>query len=116
MNKDLKNIFIDLTPVLPDGENGGAKHFSIELIKALTKEYPNTHFTLLTQAQSHDELASIEQANISRLMIEGSSNKKSFITTSASFILNRLPFIPGKISLLGYQLLAQLKKTESIVI
>ena len=110
MNKDLKNIFIDLTPVLPDGENGGAKHFSIELIKALTQEYPKTHFTLLTQAKSHDELASMDQANISRLMIEGSGNQKSLVTKAASFILNRLPFIPGRISLLGYQVLAKLKK------
>jgi len=41
---------VDLTPVLPGGENGGAKVFVLELLRRLTELAPQTQFVLLTQA------------------------------------------------------------------
>ena len=41
---------VDLTPVLPGGENGGAKVFVLELLRRLAERAPQTQFVLLTQA------------------------------------------------------------------
>ena len=57
MTKELNIIAVDLTPVLPGGENGGAKIFVLELLRYLAKMHPETQFVLLTQAASHKELA-----------------------------------------------------------
>jgi hypothetical protein len=46
----LRTILVDLTPVLPGGENGGAKVFVLELLRRLAEFAPQTQFVLLTQA------------------------------------------------------------------
>lgn len=71
MNKSLKTIVVDLTPVLPGGENGGAKIFALELVRRLAEMAPQTQFVLLTQAASHEELATLDRPNMRRLMIIG---------------------------------------------
>ena len=60
---------IDLTPVLPGGENGGAKVMTLELIRNLARLAPDKEFILLTAAASHDELASLDAANIRRICV-----------------------------------------------
>ena len=69
MNKKLRTIAVDLTPVLPGGENGGAKIFVLELLHRLAEMAPQTHFILLTQAASHEELAALDRPNMRRLMV-----------------------------------------------
>jgi glycosyltransferase involved in cell wall biosynthesis len=67
----LKTIAVDLTPVLPGGENGGAKLFAMELVRCLAALAPATRFVLLTQALSHDELAELDRANVERVCVIG---------------------------------------------
>lgn len=69
MNKSLRTIAVDLTPVLPGGENGGAKIFVLELLRRLAEMMPHTQFVLLTQAASHEELAALERGNMRRLLV-----------------------------------------------
>jgi glycosyltransferase involved in cell wall biosynthesis/2-polyprenyl-3-methyl-5-hydroxy-6-metoxy-1,4-benzoquinol methylase len=66
-------IAVDLTPVLPGGENGGAKIFVLELLRRLAEMEPQTRFVLLTQAASHEELAALECRNMRRLLVIGST-------------------------------------------
>ena len=65
----IKTIAIDLTPVLPGGENGGAKVFLLELLKSLASYRPNVNFILLTRSESHEELRFLDRENMNRLLV-----------------------------------------------
>lgn len=65
----LKTIAVDITPVLPGGENGGAKVFVLELLRMLAGMKPDTKFILLTRESSHDELVFLDQPNMQRMMV-----------------------------------------------
>jgi glycosyltransferase involved in cell wall biosynthesis len=69
----LQRVAIDLTPLLPGGENGGAKPLALELVRQLALLRPKTEFVLLTAEVSHAELASLEQsaANHRRVCVHG---------------------------------------------
>jgi glycosyltransferase involved in cell wall biosynthesis/2-polyprenyl-3-methyl-5-hydroxy-6-metoxy-1,4-benzoquinol methylase len=67
--KKLKTVAVDLTPVLPGGHNGGAKVFVLELIRRLSAIAPDIRFVLLTHEASHEELALLDAANVSRQMV-----------------------------------------------
>ena len=67
----LRTIAVDLTPVLPGGENGGAKVFVLELVRRLAELAPQTQFVLLTQIASHQELAALDGPNVRRLLVLG---------------------------------------------
>lgn len=69
MNAVLKTIAVDLTVVLPGGHNGGAKIFVVELLRRLAGSHPECRFVLLTRSSAHDELASLDAANVSRLLV-----------------------------------------------
>ena len=88
MNKLLETIAVDLTPILPGGENGGAKIFVIELLRGLAKMAPQTQFVLLTQAASHEELKILDSPNMRRYLAVGSAETN-----------NIRPNMPGKASL-----------------
>jgi len=62
-------IAVDMTPLLPGGENGGAKVFTIELLKSLQRNIPGDHFLLLTASWNHEELAILDSPNMSRLYV-----------------------------------------------
>ncbi len=64
-----KNIAVDLTPVLPGGENGGAKVFVLELLRMLARMKPDTQFILLTRESSHKELSFLDRQNMKRVMV-----------------------------------------------
>jgi glycosyltransferase involved in cell wall biosynthesis len=66
-----KKIAIDLTPMLPGGENGGAKWMTLELINALARLFPDTSFVLLTAEISHSELDWLdnEHPNLERMCV-----------------------------------------------
>ena len=59
-------IGVDLVPVMPGGDNGGAKLFSLDLVRELSRIASNWQFVLLTSERSHDELAVLESPNVRR--------------------------------------------------
>ncbi len=65
----LRRVAVDLTPVLPGGENGGAKVMTLELVRHLALMAPECQFILLTPESSHDELAALDAANVKRLCV-----------------------------------------------
>jgi glycosyltransferase involved in cell wall biosynthesis len=69
-------IGVDLVPLLPGGDNGGAKLVSVELVRNLSRIASNWQFVLLTSERSHDELAVLESQNVRRLCVSqnGASN------------------------------------------
>jgi glycosyltransferase involved in cell wall biosynthesis len=62
----MSRIVVDLAPVLPGGENGGAKIVVSELLRKLAEIAPQHDFILLTVAANHDELSFLDAANVSR--------------------------------------------------
>ncbi|NIA02441.1 MAG: glycosyltransferase [Nitrospirae bacterium] len=79
MDKKLRRIAIDLTPILPGGENGGAKLMTLELIRNLSRLAPECEFLLLTMGQNHEELACLDTHNVRRLLIQSILKKDSRI-------------------------------------
>lgn len=117
MNKQIKTIAVDLTPLLPGGENGGAKIFVLELLQLLAKIAPNTEFVLLTQAISHEELAALDRPNMRRLMVVGHAVTDSFrfrVQGVASRLISHLPArLRNNVSHMGYAFNAVLKHRGS---
>jgi glycosyltransferase involved in cell wall biosynthesis/2-polyprenyl-3-methyl-5-hydroxy-6-metoxy-1,4-benzoquinol methylase len=65
----LRKVAVDLTPVQPGGENGGAKVMTLELVRHLALMAPECQFILLTSESSHDELAALAAPNVKRLCV-----------------------------------------------
>lgn len=98
MNDNLHTIAVDLTPVLRGGENGGAKIFVLELLRGLAERAPSVQFILLTQAAAHDELASLDRANVRRLTIIGRADRKHSLRSRLRNLASRvLPLLPGRV-------------------
>src|ERR1700681_1261120 len=90
--KQLRTIAVDLTPVLPGGENGGAKVFVLELLRRLAEIAPQVEFVLLTRATAHEELAPLDSTNVRRLMVLDMSPALSSLGTKVlSRVLAHLP-------------------------
>ena len=62
-------IAVDLTPMMPGGENGGVKILTLELLRAFQRVAADNRFVLLTASWNHDELAGLEAPNMSRLKV-----------------------------------------------
>jgi FkbM family methyltransferase len=101
-----RTIAVDLTPVLPGGENGGAKIFILELLRRLSADQPQAQFVLLTQAPSHDELATLDRPNLWRHLAIGALPQTAAAPTItpppsvrrfAARILARLPERPRNV-------------------
>ncbi len=91
----LKSLAVDLTPVLPAGQNGGAKVFALELVRHLAARAPGTQFVLLTQSASHGELAALDAANVRRILVVGAatSSLRASLFAVASALMSLAP--PG---------------------
>jgi hypothetical protein len=117
ISDDIKKIAIDLTPVLPGGENGGAKIFVLELLRRLAEMVPKTQFVLLTQAASHAELATLDRPNMWRLMVVGPSMANTLRSRLLGLAHRLLPHLParlrGVINRWGYKLNTALKRGGS---
>ena len=72
MSNLLRTVAVDLTPVLPGGENGGAKVFVLELLGILAELEPETGFILLTQESAHEELSFLDRPNVRRVIVRNS--------------------------------------------
>jgi len=78
----VKRIAVDLTPLLPGGDNGGAKPLAIELVRrlaALAREREGgpsgpCEFVLLTSEKTDSELAVLDAPNVRRLCVSRPRN------------------------------------------
>jgi len=89
-----KTVVVDLTPVLPGGENGGAKIFVLELVARLAARLPQTQFVLLTQASSHGELACLDRTNVRRELAVGDADSgisRPRLLAWSGLLLARMP-------------------------
>lgn len=84
-------IVIDLTPILPGGENGGAKIMSLQLIKQLAILAPENTYTLLASKNNFDELSLMKTSNIGILCVE----RTSFTIHTAFIFLTSACFWPA---------------------
>ncbi len=62
-------IAIDMTPMFPGGENGGAKLLALELIKGFQSSSGDNKFLILTASWNDQELACFDSSNTQRLCI-----------------------------------------------
>ncbi len=97
MNHSPKRVLIDLTPVLPGGENGGAKWLVFELVAHLTRYVPETQFILLIQPAAQDEMKALLHDNVSLLVADSSSYRKSFMARALGYFNRRFTFMPFRI-------------------
>lgn len=115
--KVLKTIAVDLTPILPGGDNGGAKIFVLELLRRLAKMAPKTQFILLTQAASHDELSAMDAPNMRRYMMAVPVVKNHNRSRFTSFVSRMLSHFPNRLRSVfisvGYRLHILLKRNGS---
>ena len=63
----MPRIAVDLTPLHPGGENGGAKVLVLELLSEFARLTDEYDFLLLTADWNHQELADLEGPNVTRL-------------------------------------------------
>lgn len=62
-------IAIDMTPVLPGGENGGAKLVAMEVLRGFRAASPNHRFLVLTASSNDEELSVLDGQNMQRLCV-----------------------------------------------
>jgi glycosyltransferase involved in cell wall biosynthesis len=115
--KQLRTIVVDLTPVLPGGENGGAKVFVLELLRRLAERSPQTQFVLLTRASAHQELAALDSANIRRVRVLGADGPVAMRSRGMKIFASVLAHLPDRLRRVagrqGYALLSSLKRSRS---
>lgn len=87
-------IVVDLTPILPGGDNGGAKVFVFELIREMARLAPRWQFVLLTQGAADEEIAELDSFNVQRrVMIRSSAPGQPARWRAAAARL--LPLLPA---------------------
>jgi glycosyltransferase involved in cell wall biosynthesis/SAM-dependent methyltransferase len=67
--KTLRRVVVDLTPVLPGADNGGAKLLALELVRQLAQLAPSCEWILLTSEKGHADLASLDSQNVRRMCL-----------------------------------------------
>jgi glycosyltransferase involved in cell wall biosynthesis len=82
-------VVVDLTPLLPGGENGGAKPMTLELIRRMASSSPKTKFILLTLKRTFDELAAFKQPNVEVVLVEEERRTRIFWSKLRPAIPNR---------------------------
>jgi len=64
-------IFVDLTPLLPGGANGGAKPFVLALLTQLAQRHPEALFVAICQPACLSELKPLARANFVFRCVDG---------------------------------------------
>ena len=87
MARQLRTVTVDLTPLLPGGDNGGAKALAKAVVSRLGQLAPEIDFTLLTSAAGYAEVADLESTNVHRVCVEAlpelSSDRTGFALRGA---------------------------------
>ncbi len=65
----LRHIAVDLTPLGPRGQNGGAGLVATSLVREINALEPDLRLTLLTAGASHDELSLLESPTVRRMCV-----------------------------------------------
>jgi len=98
MTRDPAIVAVDLTPLLPGGENGGAKVFILELLRGLAALAPRSRFVLLTRAESHEELAALDGPNVERRLVLGAAEPAPEQAVLPACTVRRLArLLPGRV-------------------
>ena len=71
--KEISRIAVDLIPLLPGGENGGAKLLAIAMVRSLRQVLPKSQFLLLTADWNHEALSFLDAPNVRRLCLASRS-------------------------------------------
>lgn len=108
----LNTIVVDLTAVLPGGENGGAKVFVLELLRRLSEGAPRTNFVLLTRLSAHQELATLDRANIQRVVAVDDDKRVTIRSMAARTFSNLIGYLPPRLRVTARAFLNRLKKLE----
>jgi glycosyltransferase involved in cell wall biosynthesis len=66
-----RRVVVDLTPLEPGGENGGARLVALSLVHNISRLAPDVHQVLLTNARTHPELAWLDASNVTRQCVVG---------------------------------------------
>jgi glycosyltransferase involved in cell wall biosynthesis len=107
-------VAVDLTPLLPGGENGGAKVVVLELMRRLAVRAPRTQFCLLTRAESHEELSVLDAANVQRRLVAGGGVREGmpgFTRGVSRWLGKRLPRrVRNGASRLAYRLMRRRRR------
>lgn len=86
-------IAIDLTPMKPRGENGGAKVFILTLIKELANlEEKEFEYLLITETWNHEEIMGLERNNV-KCLKKSELIEKSGIAYYVSAAVKKFLFI-----------------------
>ena len=72
----MPRIAVDLTPLRPGGENGGAKLLVLELLSQFVRLTDEYEFLLLTADWNHAELAGVEGPRVTRLCVLTQDNRR----------------------------------------
>lgn len=91
-------IAIDLTPLRPGGENGGAKVLVVTLLKQFQKLAPHHYFLLLTAPWNHLELAQYETNSMERLLVPNLIDTLTPKKTELGFLFKLVQKIFNKIN------------------
>ncbi len=81
-------IAVDMTPVFPNGRNGGAKIFALELLKSFQTMSPEHNFLILTASWNHQELSILDNIKMRRVCIISSQDSPG--NRPASFFSGRM--------------------------
>lgn len=85
-------VAIDVVPIRPGGQIGGASHLVCELIAGLATQYKEDKFILLTGDWNHDFFQPFEQYGVERVCIASSmsSTKKPLFTYLSKKLISRV--------------------------
>jgi glycosyltransferase involved in cell wall biosynthesis len=69
-----ERVVVDMTPLGPRGQNGGAGPVATSLVRHVAMLRPDWELVLLTSGGSHAELAYLDAANVSRVRVDEDSD------------------------------------------
>jgi glycosyltransferase involved in cell wall biosynthesis len=72
----MAHIAVDMTPLLPGGENGGAKLVALELVKGFQAASEKNRLLILTASWNHEGLAFLDGPDTKRLCVLQKENPK----------------------------------------
>ncbi len=72
-------VVVDLTPLLPGAENGGAKLMTLELLKRMAVQSPQTRFRLIVQTRSLVDVSGWGLANVEPVVIDLAAPAESWL-------------------------------------
>lgn len=87
----LNNIGVDFSPMLKSHDNGGAKTFCIDLMKALCHQHQDTTFTLFIMPELEEELAKVLPENATFSLLQRNPGKPSLAKRVFLEINSKLP-------------------------